>query len=150
MLHSFAKIVKDCEKKSSIAFIGIPFTCTPLVDFFVYVIRDMCEKKYYLPEPNTDTVYELELGKHRVESRHVKLDGKVDIVVIMGGLAMPEQWDISQTKNMIGILSHDKTSVIGACYMDIFKKTGWIRELNFDYVENSYLSTDAYKHNFKN
>ncbi|MBN1786213.1 MAG: DUF2124 family protein [Candidatus Methanofastidiosa archaeon] len=148
MLNSFANIVMSCESRSSIAFIGIPYTCTPLVDFFVYVVRDMCEKKYYIPESDFKTAYELYLGKHRVEARPANIE-KVDIVVILGGLAMPEKWEIEEVKGAIEILSHEGTTIVGACFMDIFKKAGWVKTIPFDYVENSYLSTDAYKNNFK-
>jgi len=144
MLRAFAQLIKECENRESMAFIGMPFTCTPLVDFFVYVARDLVNRKYYFPEPELKKGYELFLGDDRIESRP---SGpiKADIVVVMGGIAMPDKWDIEEARSAVQRLSHGKSKVLGVCFMDIFNKAGWMDSMPFDYVENCYISTDAYE-----
>ncbi|HOP08981.1 MAG TPA: DUF2124 family protein [Candidatus Methanofastidiosa archaeon] len=144
MLRSFAQVIKDCERRESIAFVGMPFTCTPLIDFFVYVIRDLVENKYYFPDPDLGRGYELYLGGDRIESAPVG-PRKVDIVVVMGGVAMPGNWEVDDANGVIEKLSHKDTVVVGACFMDMFEKAGWIGSVPFDYIENCHISTDAYK-----
>jgi len=146
MLRSFAQIVKQCERRESMAFIGMPFTCTPLIDFYVYVVRDMVGSKYYYPEPDLNRGYELTLGEDRIVSTPASIIA-ADIVVVMGGIAMPDKWDVDEARSAIEKLSHDQTVVIGACFMDIFNKSGWMEDMPFDYIENCYISTDAYEVN---
>jgi len=143
MLQTFVKIVSQCPENKTIAFIGLPYTCTPFIDLFVYAVRKVTTDTYYVKSKDPSDMLRLTLSDVRV-SHQEGCVGKADIIVVMGGVAMPNNdWTPDDVNAIIDSLSHEKTSVVGACFMDMFEKAGWIGKVDFTYREECYLSTDA-------
>jgi len=70
-----------------------------------------------------------------------KADPVSNVVALLGGLAMPKSGvkpgDVEEIINKI--LSKDG-KLIGLCYMDIFRESGWHEQLNFDCIINATLN----------
>lgn len=145
MLVSFRKIMQQIEKKETIAFLGLPYTCTPLIDFLLYVIRDMGCKAYYVPQTHVNETVEVALGKYAVDYGNEVDPGKVDVIVLLGGLAMPNKETLEDTQKAVQTLSHEESSVVGMCFMNMFERAGWMDGIPFAYMENCYLSTTVEK-----
>src|SRR5512137_2280262 len=84
MLNGFRELVKD---EKSITFVGSPGFCTPFALFLGYPIRE--KELAFVPGLDASkareiisTEYGLELGE--------KCDANADVVVILGGMAMPK------------------------------------------------------------
>ena len=136
MLNGFRDLVKD-EKK--ITFVGSPGFCTPFALFLGYPVRDKelafvagLEKEKARKIITTE--YGLELGE--------KSGTDADVVVILGGMAMPKIGVKSdEMKDFLTKMKYKK--LIGVCFMSIFEKAGWCQALEFDYVMNLIIEGDV-------
>ena len=138
MLNGFRELVKD-EKK--ITFIGSPGFCTPFALLLGYPVRD--KELAFVPGLNREkarriisTEYGLELGD--------KSSADADVVVVLGGLAMPKIGvKPVEMKDFLTKIKYKK--LIGVCFMSIFEKSGWCQALEFDYVMNMIIEGDMSK-----
>jgi hypothetical protein len=65
-----------------------------------------------------------------------------DVIVIMGGLAMPKfGCSTEDVLNMVEEISDDKPKIIGVCFMNIFEKTGWTKKIPFDVLIDTNMET---------
>ena len=145
MLVSFRKIKQQIDHKDSVAFLGLPYTCTPLIDFLLYVIRDMGCEAYYVPQTHVGETVKITLGKYAVNYGEETDPGHVDVIVLLGGLAMPNKEKLEDVQHAVNALSHDKTTVVGMCFMNMFERAGWTEGLPFAYMENCDISTTVDK-----
>ena len=61
-----------------------------------------------------------------------------DVVVILGGMAMPKIGvKPEEMKDFLTKIKYKK--LIGVCFMSIFEKSGWCETLPFDFVMNMIL-----------
>ena len=138
MLNGFRELVKD-EKK--ITFIGSPGFCTPFALFLGYPVRD--KELVFVSGLDKEkgrkivsTEYGLELGD--------KCDIDADVVVILGGMAMPKIGVApGEMKKFLTNVKYKK--LMGVCFMSIFEKAGWYDTLEFDYVMNMIIEGDVSK-----
>ena len=138
MLNGFRDLVKDDRK---IAFVGSPGFCTPFALFLGYPVRE--KEMVFVPGLKKEqaksiisTEYGMELGQ--------QASADADVVVVLGGMAMPKIGVSSQEmKDFLGQISYKK--LIGVCFMGIFEKTGWCQSMGFDYVMNINLEGDISK-----
>ena len=145
MLVSFRKIMQQIEQKHSIAFMGLPYTCTPLIDFLLYVIRDMGCTAYYVPQTHVQESVHISLGKYAVTYGEKADIGNVDVIVLLGGLAMPNKEKLEDVEKAVSVLSHQDTTVVGMCFMNMFERAGWMDAIPFAYMENCDISTSVEK-----
>jgi hypothetical protein len=132
MLNGFRDLVKDNKK---IVFIGSPGFCTPFALFLGYPVRE--KELVFLPGLNMDkarrivaTEYGMELGS--------AASADADVVVILGGMAMPKIG--VKPGVMVDFLAKMKyKTLLGVCFMSIFEKAGWCQALPFDIVMNMNL-----------
>ena len=132
MLNGFRELVKD---ERSITFVGSPGFCTPFALFLGYPVRE--KELAFVPGLNIDkarkiisTEYGLELGE--------KANADADVVVILGGMAMPKIGvRPEEMREFLKKMSYKK--LIGVCFMSIFEKSGWCQILPFQYVMNVNL-----------
>jgi hypothetical protein len=138
MLNGFKDLVKD-EKK--ITFVGSPGFCTPFALFLGYPVRD--KELVFVSGLNKEkarkiisTEYGLELGeKSRTDA---------DVVVILGGMAMPKIGvKPDEMKDFLTKIKYKK--LIGVCFMSIFEKAGWCQALEFDYIMNIIVEGEVSK-----
>jgi len=138
MLNGFRDLVKDDKK---ITFIGSPGFCTPFALFLGYPVKE--KELAFVPGLNKEkackiipTEYGLELGE--------KTEADADVVVILGGMAMPKIGvTIDQMKDFLTRIKYKK--LIGVCFMSIFDKAGWCQVLDYDYVMNVMIEGDVSK-----
>ena len=84
-LATFKKEVGDVEK---ITFIGSPGVCTPFAEFMAYAVRD--KETHFIPLLNIDDCHQFELKSYAmVLNDEVSNPKDSDVVVLLGGLAMP-------------------------------------------------------------
>lgn len=138
MLNSFKDLVKDDQKMT---FVGSPGFCTPFALFLGYPLRE--KEMFFIPGLAKEdarriisTAYGLELGE--------KADADENVVVILGGMAMPKIGVTTEDmKNFLAKMNYKK--LIGVCFMGIFEKAGWCQKINFDYTMNLIIEGDITK-----
>ncbi len=143
VLNGFRDLVKDDKK---ITFIGSPGFCTPFALFLGYPVRE--KDLFFVPGLAKDkarkiisTEYGLELG---VQADADADTASTDVVVILGGMAMPKIGvKIEDMKSFLPKIKYKK--LIGVCFMGIFEKAGWCQALDYDYVMNMIIEGDISK-----
>lgn len=136
MLNGFRDLVKDDQK---ITFVGSPGFCTPFALLMGYPVRE--KELVFVPglakekaRKIASTEYGLELGG--------PADADADVVVILGGMAMPKIGvKVEEMKDFLTKIKHKK--LIGVCFMSIFEKAGWCQALDYDYVMNLIAEGDV-------
>ena len=139
MLREFRALIdKDIE---SVAFIGSVGVCQPFAELFGYAIRD--KNCYFIPDGDLDNVKKLIIKDIGMQMEDFESLDKVDTVVLFGGLAMPKYGvEIDKIKELIKKLSPKK--VIGICFMSIFQKAEWDKEIDFDYLIDGFIKINVY------
>lgn len=135
-LVTFKKEVGNVEK---ITFIGSPGVCTPFAEFMAYAVRD--KETHFIPLLDIDNCHQFESKSYAMVLNDEVSDPKnSDVVVLLGGLAMPKyDVDTDELNALIdGILKEDGR-IIGVCYMDMFCKAGWSDKVNFDKIIDGTL-----------
>jgi hypothetical protein len=74
-------------------------------------------------------------------------DPAADIVVLLGGLAIPKMnIDVNDIKRVIDdITDPDNRMIIGVFFMSIFQETGWTDVIDFDYLLDSHMKNVTLK-----
>ena len=117
---------------SQIVYYGVPGTCTPFIELCAFAARGLGAAQVFVPL--------LEEGKARLLKQVPDVGMQAGdpivvknpaIIVIMGGLAMP---DVPVEAGMVGsiITRHPGARVVGICFMSMFEKAGWLKEISFD------------------
>jgi len=138
MLNGFRDLVKDEQK---ITFVGSPGFCTPFALFMGYPVKE--KELVFVPglakekaRKIVSTEYGLELGG--------PADADADVVVILGGMAMPKIGvKHEEMKEFLTKIKYKK--LLGVCFMSIFEKAGWCQALDYDYVMNVIVEGDVSK-----
>ena len=90
-----------------------------------------------MPGLNLDQVRRIKATKHGMELTDAT-DSEADVVVILGGMAMPKIGvKPEEMKEFLEKIKYKK--LIGVCFMSIFERAGWCSMLPFDYVMNVIL-----------
>ncbi|MHC1604837.1 MAG: DUF2124 family protein [Candidatus Methanofastidiosia archaeon] len=139
MSKSFREILENCGKIKSIVFCGLPFTCTPIIDFLTHTIRKMECDKYFVPNGDISNARTLEIKELAVQLGKKANISHTDIIVLLGGLAMPDKCDVKDIQNFITKIKGKNTKIIGVGFMDIFSRAGWTECINFDFLQNCDL-----------
>jgi hypothetical protein len=60
------------------------------------------------------------------------------VLIVMGGLSMPNvPIEAGQVKSIIE--KHPGASPIGVCFMNMFEKMGWLKEIEFDFLIDAII-----------
>ena len=63
-----------------------------------------------------------------------------DIVVLLGGLAIPEyNVDADELKALINEILKEDGMIIGVCFMNMFAESGWLDKIKFDLIIDGTL-----------
>lgn len=136
----FKDSVADVPDGSRIAFTGSIGSCPPIAEMLAFAIRKRGFELLYAPLANPAEARSMQwvegLGlTMSVEKTELS---QVDVLVILGGLAMPNiGCPIEDVKLLIDRLGGPR--LIGIGFMDILNRTGWIEKLPFDVVINGYI-----------
>lgn len=146
MLQSFRKVMEAVPRSATIVYSGLPHTCTPIIEFLLYVLRDSGADMYYVPYTHLEDARSISLGDYSMEiGESADLQTKkVDVIILLGGLAMPNKCDVNEATRMIDTIRSDDTMIIGVCFMNMFERAGWTDVIHFDYIENSEITTSVY------
>ncbi len=132
MLNGFRDLVKDDKK---IVFIGSPGFCTPFALFLSYPVRE--KSLAFMPGLQLDKARSMVATEYGMELAGAT-DAQADVVVILGGMAMPKIGvRPEEMREFLKKMSYKK--LIGVCFMSIFEKSGWCQILPFQYVMNVNL-----------
>lgn len=147
-LRTFKQIVEDIDKEKEIkkiVFTGNKFTCTPFVELLTYVIRSMKKEIIYVPAINLDEPYKVILSN--VDCDFVKGGDPYnpELVVIMGGLAMPGGPEIPSVEKFLEKIGNKDKKVIGVCFMSIFEKSGWCNVIPFDHMIDIFMDSSIFR-----
>lgn len=136
-LITFKEEVKDANK---ITFIGAPGVCTPLASLFAYAVRDKESHYITLTDITTSRKFELISSGMQLNNNITSNPHGSDIVVLLGGLAMPKsKVDINKLNNLIKDILNLNGQIIGCSFMDIFTKNGWLDKIEFDTIIDATL-----------
>jgi len=136
MLNGFRDLVKDDQK---IVFVGSPGFCTPFALFLGYPVRE--KELAFVPGLDKEkarkivtTEYGLELGEKSLF--------EADVVVILGGMAMPKIGvKPDEMKDFLARMKYKK--LIGVCFMSIFEKSEWCKTLQFNNLLNIIIEGEV-------
>ncbi len=147
-LRSFKQIIENIDKEEGIkkiVFAGNKFTCTPFVELLTYVIRSMNKEIIYIPAIKLEESYKVKLSD--VDCDFVKGGDPYnpDLVILMGGLAMPGGPDISSVKVFLDKIGNDDKKIIGVCFMSIFENSKWTDDINFDYMIDTFMDSAIFR-----
>ena len=135
MLNGFRDLVKEDE---SVTFIGTPGFCTPFAQFLGFPIRN--KKLAFVPNLDVEKARELVATEYGMELGE-KTGADADVVVILGGMAMPKIGvSVEEMKGLLEKIEYKK--LIGVCFMGILEQAGWCANMDFDLVMNTILEGD--------
>lgn len=133
ILRPFKKYLMESglSDGDQIVYYGCPGTCTPFIELLGFAARDLPFAHIFVPYLEEGKAKELrpvaDIGMQAVEGE-VALDPK--LIVIMGGLSMP---NIPVSAEMVlDTISRYDAPRVGVCFMRMFEKTGWTKEISFD------------------
>ena len=138
MLNGFRDLVKDDE---TVTFIGTPGFCMPFALFQGFPVRN--KKLAFVPNLDLDKTKEVVATEYGMELGELTTPD-ADVVVILGGLAMPKIGvGIEEMKETLAKIRYK--TLIGVCFMGILQQAGWCDAMDFDYVMNTTLIGDISK-----
>ena len=141
---AFKDSVKEIDNGSKVVFTGSIAVCTPFVELLAYTIRDKDFEMIYVPKSDITEARRIKeqpnIGYSVVNEKTDPI--RPDVIVIMGGLAMPKfGCSTEDVLNMVEEISDDKPKIIGVCFMNIFEKTGWTKKIPFDVLIDTNMET---------
>jgi hypothetical protein len=144
LTSSFKESLADLPPGSKVTFVGSVAVCTPFAELLSYAVKDLGFKLVYVPKANLAQARSIVW----IENIGFSAGGEVtdpkgaDAIVILGGLAMPKfGCSVDQVKSSITAISDGKNArVVGVCFMSIFERTGWTKELPFNRVIDATMT----------
>ncbi|HUU76262.1 MAG TPA: DUF2124 domain-containing protein [Methanoregulaceae archaeon] len=141
MLRPFKEYLESMQLKSGdqIVYYGCPGTCTPFVELLGFATRSLGLQQVFVPfvdESKARTITLVaDVGMQASASAGIE---QPKVLVIMGGLSMPNV-PISAAQVKAVINKHPDATRIGVCFMNMFEKTGWLKELDFDLLIDAVI-----------
>lgn len=134
MTRAFREVMKEFGPGKRVLFLGSEAVCLPFAELLAYASRDLGDSFYFAPGREPGKVVELRYKSpygfqtgRRVKPR------KVDILVVMGGLALPGSGvGVEEVKRLLPSLLEEGGKVVGFSFMGVLEKGGWEKELKFD------------------
>ncbi len=142
MLRPFKEFIdtRGLKAGEQIVYYGCPGTCTPFVELLGYAIRGLDLQQVFVPFTDESKAKKMQL----VEDVGMQAAGGVAIenpsaVVVMGGLSMPNV-PVSAAQVSHVISPHKNAARIGVCFMNMFDKAGWNKEIEFDLLIDAVIN----------
>jgi hypothetical protein len=145
LTKTFRDSLADVPDGSTVLFLGSEAVCSPFAQLLAYSVRHRKMRFAFSPKADWERckmMTWLEGVGYQVGSEG--LDSKeAGVVVILGGLAMlkfgcPVQEVSSFLSRIPG-----RPKVIGLGFMDIFRRSGWDKEVGLDILIDIYMSTEV-------
>lgn len=141
-LNELLEIFKrESVDASKITFVGTPGLCTPFAEFLSYGVEN--KETHFIPLVDIENCHEFELKSYGMAlNEEVSDPHESDIVVLMGGLAIPDyNVDFEELNAMIKNILKENGRIIGVCFMNMFYESGWLDKINFDCIIDGTLIT---------
>lgn len=142
---SFRESISGVDNESKIVFTGSVAVCTPFIELLSYSVRDKNHDLVYIPKSEKEKA---KIVKMQPGIGFSVMDEKADpqdpdVIVVLGGLAMPKFGCAPEDvlKMIEDISGENKPKIIGVCFMGIFEKAGWSKQIPFDVVLDTTLET---------
>ena len=132
---------REAVDASKITFIGSPGLCTPFAEFLSFGVID--KETHFIPLLDIENCHEFEMASYGLKLKEEVSDPNgSDIVVLMGGLAIPEyNVDFDELNELINRILKDDGKVIGVCFMNMFYESGWLDKIDFYCIIDGTLIT---------
>lgn len=142
MLRPFKEFLekKGLKAGDQVVYYGCPGTCTPFVELLGFAVRGMALEQVFVPYVDESKAQHLKL----VSDIGMQAAGAAGIrnpkaVVVMGGLSMPNvPVEVDQVRNAVD--KYRDAALIGICFMSMFQKAGWLKELEFDLLIDATIN----------
>jgi hypothetical protein len=123
-----------------IVYYGCPGTCTPFVELLAFAVRGLKFTQVFVPYVDEQGARSLtlvpEVGMQATDKIGIK---KPVALVVMGGLSMPNvPVEVAQMKEVLS--RYPDATIIGVCFMKMFEKAGWLKEISFDLLIDATIS----------
>ncbi len=141
MLRPFKKFMVESNimDTDQVVFYGCPGTCTPFIELLTYAVRDLPFEFIFVPRLDESSAKVLKPVAHvgmQVTS-HAPETFDPKIIVIMGGLAMPNE---PVTAEMVQeTIAGYNAKIVGICFMDMFRRAEWPEKIAFDMMINAQM-----------
>ena len=140
ILNSFRGLVEGAEK---ITFVGTPGFCTPFAELLGFVVRD--RKLVFIPNLDFEKARSISIAPEGMQLGE-PVDAHADVVVLLGGLAMPKIGTGPEKAREITskvLEGSEKRKIIGVCFQSMFTQQKWDQVINFDYIINADLDVEV-------
>ncbi|MGB9927870.1 MAG: DUF2124 family protein [Methanosarcina sp.] len=140
ILNSFKGLIEGAEK---ITFMGTPGFCTPFAELLGFVARD--RKLAFIPGLDFEKGRTLLMTPEGMQLGELT-DAHADVVVLLGGLAMPRIGVSAANAKEIATKVIEKSSkgkIIGFCFQSMFMQQKWDEVIAFNYIINADLSVEV-------
>jgi hypothetical protein len=142
---TFREGIADVKDGSKVVFTGSVAVCTPFIELLAYTVRDRGFDMIYVPKADAKEARKIrEMANIGLSVVDEKADPKnPDVVVVLGGLAMPKFGVPPEEVNRLiaDIAGKKRPKIIGVCFMNMFERAGWEEKVKFDTVMDTTLET---------
>jgi len=145
LTKTFRESLADVPDGSPVLFLGSEAVCSPFAQLLAYAVRD--RKMQFAFGPKADwarcqkMIWEegvgFQIGKEAFDPQNARA------VVLLGGLAMPKFGCPVQDVNSFLSRVPGRPKVIGLGFMDIFRRSGWNKEVRMDVLIDCYMSAEV-------
>ncbi len=142
----FRNETNGLSKGAVIIFAGSAAVCAPFAELLGYAVRDKEFVLYFSPlgnEKDCRALHWNEGAGYSISPIGIETAG-ADLIVILGGLAMPKfGCPVEAVQQFIEKASKaGTTKVIGVGFMDILRRSGWHLQIKFDSILNATMETE--------
>jgi len=142
----FRSETNELSKGAVVIFAGSAAVCAPFAELLGYAVCDKEFALFFSPLANEKDCRELHWneGTGYSISPIGKETAGADLIVVLGGLAMPKfGCPVETIQQFIEKVSKPGTTkVIGVGFMDILRSSGWHLQIDFDSILNSTIETE--------
>ncbi len=140
----FRETLADIDDGSTILFVGSEAVCPPFAQLLAYAVRDRNMRFGFCPKSSWENSRAMKWvdGAGYQISREGFEPAEADVIVILGGLAIPKfGCPVEDVKALISqIPKHRMVMAVG--FMDVFRKAGWNTSLHMDVLIDAYMSAE--------
>ena len=141
----FREALVDVDDASTILFVGSEAVCPPFAQLLAYAVRDHNMRFGFCPRAEWENSRTMRwvAGAGFQISKDPFEPGEADVIVILGGLAIPKfGCPVEDVKALISQIPKHRL-VIAVGFMDAFRKAGWNSSLHFDVLIDGYMSAEV-------
>lgn len=140
----FRETLADIDDGSTVLFVGSEAVCPPFAQLLAYAVRDRNMRFGFCPKSSWENSRAMKWvdGAGYQISREGFEPAEADVIVILGGLAIPKfGCPVEDVKALISqIPKHRMVMAVG--FMDAFRKAGWNTSLHMDVLIDAYMSAE--------